>query len=1464
MSLRPYASVPSACGDQSLAVLIERLTARWQAGEPLQLSEVQRQHPEHAEQLAEVWPALEALAELERSQHEGAGSDGEGAEFLGELGDFRIVREVGRGGMGIVYEAEQISLGRRVALKVLPFAATMDPRHLQRFHNEARAAACLHHPHIVPVHFVGCERGVHFYAMQLIDGRSLAALLADLRKAAQLGAEAEAGDEQRTTLYALAVVSTARLASVSTERTAQGREYYRRVAELGVQAAQALDYAHERGVIHRDVKPANLLLDGHGDLWITDFGLAHLQNAEASLTMSGDLVGTLRYMSPEQALAQRVVIDHRTDVYSLGATLYELLTLEPAFTGSDRQELLRQIAFEEPLAPRKRERSIPAELETIVLKAVEKNPADRYATAQELADDLERFLKDEPIRARRPRLLQRGRKWARRHRPLVWSAAVCSLVALTLTGASLGFLAGERAERRGKAAEALDEAGQALAEGNEPGARTAAERAAGLLTGGGDPRLQQRLQQVKADLFMLAKLEFARLQQAEVKDGRFDSERADPLYAEAFRQYNLPVLELEPAEAARRIADSAIREQLLAALVNWADVHPDLARSNQLVALVRLADDDPWRTQVLFPALDKKDWPRIARLARQPEALNQPPARLVLLAGILARTDRPAAVKFLRRAQQRHPDDFWINHSLAWHLKRMEPPHLEEAIGFYRVAVALRPHSPGALYNLAQALRAQGQLADAEIQYREAIRLKPDYAEAHNQLGSLLCDDKRDYDGALAAFRAVLRLKPDDAKYLTNLGNALRGKGKVDEAIKCSKRAIALDPRYAPAHIGLGSALMDKGEVEGAIACYKKAIALDPKYATAHHNLGNALGDKGKVEEAIACYRRVIVLDPKYARAHNNLGTALHGKGQVDEAIACYRQAIALDPKHAPAHGNLGSALAAKGKMDEAIACHRKAIEIDPKDAKVHYNLGNALYAKRKVDEAIASYRKAIDIDPKDAAAHNNLGTALADKGKVEEAIACYRQAIALDPKYAQAHTNLGIALHTREKVEEAIACFRQALDIDPKKAEAHNNLGAALLDKGKVGEAIACFRKAIALDPKYAQGHTNLGLALKDKGQVDEAIACWRQAITLDPKDARPHYNLGIALKAKGKVEKAIASYREALALDPKDAKAHYNLGIALADKGKEDEAIACFRQAIRLKKAYAQAHYSLGLALHDKGKVDEAIACYRQALCLKNDLAFAHNNLGNALAGKGKVEEAIACYKKAIALDPRFALAHNNLGSALAAKGKMEEAIACYKKAIALDPRLALAHNNLRRALRVKGVLDKLPSILKGESRPADAAEGLLLAALCQQPFQRRYAASAGFYREAFTADPKLAENLDASLRYNAACAAALAGCGKGEDADKLDDRERNRLRRQALDWLRADLDAWRRLLERHPDKVRPVLIQTMQHWQSDADFAGLRGPQALARLPDAEWLAWQNLWADVAATLTRAQPNARWPCW
>ena len=371
------------------------------------------------------------------------------APTIGTLGDFQIIREVGRGGMGVVHEAVQLSLGRRVALKVLPFASGLDAKHLQRFKTEAHAAAGLHHTNIVPVYAVGCERGVHFYAMQLIDGRSLDAVIQERRREATPAPPAG----ESTVDFRAGPTSGSPASARTGQRTIRGRESYRWAAQLAAQAAGALEYAHEAGVIHRDIKPANLLLDAKGTVWVTDFGLAHV-SADISLTQTGDMVGTLRYMSPEQASGRRVLVDHRTDVYSLGATLYELLTLQPIFDGPDRQALLCQILSSEPRPPRSIDRSIPAELETIVLKALAKAPEERYATAAEMAADLHCFLDEKPILARRPSLVERTRKWMRRHPSFVGSAVLLLVLIAVGLATTTVLVAREQARTQARAEEA--------------------------------------------------------------------------------------------------------------------------------------------------------------------------------------------------------------------------------------------------------------------------------------------------------------------------------------------------------------------------------------------------------------------------------------------------------------------------------------------------------------------------------------------------------------------------------------------------------------------------------------------------------------------------------------------------------------------------------------------------------------------------------------------------------------------------------------------------------------------------------------------------------------------------------------------------------------------------------------------------------------------------------------------------
>jgi len=395
-------------------VLAEEFAERHRSGENPTIAEYAAKYPELADQIETLFPSVilvEKLGSHHRQLTHGAKRwVAPSLSSMQRLGDFRILREVGRGGMGVVYEAEQESLGRRVALKVLPLGAADDERQRQRFEREARAAARLHHTNIVPVFGVGRQDGLCYYVMQFIEGVALDRWL--------------------------------RENEVESRQTAQ---YVRRVAQIGIQAAQALHYAHEQGIVHRDIKPANLLVDKQGTVWITDFGVARLAEEEG-LTRAGDFVGTLRYMAPEQVHGEP---DSRSDVYSLGITLYELLAGQPAYPETSHLRLVQRIGEEDPVPLRRIQPNTPRDLETIVSKAISRDPGHRYANAGEMAEDLRRFLEDRPIRARRVSVVVRLWRWCRRNRTVaVLSALTAAAILAAMVVGWVGYLSTQQALRR--------------------------------------------------------------------------------------------------------------------------------------------------------------------------------------------------------------------------------------------------------------------------------------------------------------------------------------------------------------------------------------------------------------------------------------------------------------------------------------------------------------------------------------------------------------------------------------------------------------------------------------------------------------------------------------------------------------------------------------------------------------------------------------------------------------------------------------------------------------------------------------------------------------------------------------------------------------------------------------------------------------------------------------------------------
>ena len=367
---------------EPLEKIAESFLARWRAGERPEVSEYESKYPDLADDIRELFSALVMMEEGRACAEQPIPADPTARPpqpIPQQLGEYRLLREIGRGGMGVVYEALQESLGRHVALKILPLNPALRFEQLERFRREARAAARLHHTNIVPVFGVGEDQGVHYYAMQFIHGQGLDAVLDEVRRlrsshettvVRSLATDVARGmlsgqfhpsaditvpADEMTPLCPLPAAvpfptghQTAAPVGAGTSSSMHLRgPYYVTVAHVGLQAAEALDYAHSQGVIHRDIKPSNLLLDTEGRVWITDFGLAKTEGTD-NLTQAGAILGTIRYMAPERFQGKA---DARSDVYALGATLYELLTLRPAFDQPHRDVLVEQIIRRDPLPP---------------------------------------------------------------------------------------------------------------------------------------------------------------------------------------------------------------------------------------------------------------------------------------------------------------------------------------------------------------------------------------------------------------------------------------------------------------------------------------------------------------------------------------------------------------------------------------------------------------------------------------------------------------------------------------------------------------------------------------------------------------------------------------------------------------------------------------------------------------------------------------------------------------------------------------------------------------------------------------------------------------------------------------------------------------------------------------------------------------------------------------------------------
>ena len=681
-----------------------------------------------------------------------------------EIPSYRVDAVLGQGGMGVVYKAWHLRLNRPVALKMLLSGPYARPEELERFLREAEAVAALHHPNIVQVHDAGEVDGQPYFTMELVEGGNLADQIGGVPQPA------------------------------------------RQAAALVMTLAEAVQAAHQCGIVHRDLKPGNILITENGTPKVTDFGLARWLDGRDGLTLSGTPVGTPSYMSPCQARGDKTAMGPATDIWALGAILYELLTGRPPFRSDTASATLHQVVNDEPVLPRRLNPRVPRDLQTICLKCLDKEPHKRYASAQALADDLRRFERGEPIQARPVGPLERGVRWMRRRPTLAGALGAGVLLGLALFVTVLW----SHGQRKALEAAAVAYAEADLRESVQLRDRGEFKAAAALLQRAKDRlrefvplELRDRQATAFATLEFVTRLDAIRVERALVKPpaetlsvlvlpmtADVDATPSGRHYQEAFRDARIGAPGDDPAEVAARVRNSPLREALVGALDDWIACAADGDQQAWVLAVLRQADPDPWRDRVRDPAT--WDDPAALRDLTAPARLVEHSPQLLAVLGARLRAQKIDAVPFLSRVTAAYPYDFWANIELGNAF--LDQSSAVEAVELYRAALELRPETNSIHYALGCMYLGLHRWDRCIAEFEQAIHLDPDNAWCHNRLGVAWAWRGGHDDEAIAQYRESIRLDPNIGWTHHHLAVSLERQGRFEEAAAEFQEAARLYP----------------------------------------------------------------------------------------------------------------------------------------------------------------------------------------------------------------------------------------------------------------------------------------------------------------------------------------------------------------------------------------------------------------------------------------------------------------------------------------------------------------------------------------------------------------------------------------------------------------------------------------------------------------------------------------------
>jgi tetratricopeptide (TPR) repeat protein/tRNA A-37 threonylcarbamoyl transferase component Bud32 len=1136
------------------------VTAYWkavEAGQAPPAREWLARYPELATELGEFFAGQEELdrlaAPLRALAPAPAGVDlptvasGETGRFAPGtpvpcFGDYELLGVIAHGGMGVVYRARQRSLGRIVALKMMRAGRFASAADMRRFRTEAEAAGNLDHRHLVPVYEVGEHDGQHYFSMRLIEGGSLA---------------------EHRGRFILDPRSAARLLA---------------------QVARAVHYAHQHGVLHRDLKPGNILLDGRGEPHVTDFGLAKRVGSDAALTDTGAIVGTPAYMAPEQAVSARVV-STAADTYSLGAILYELLTGQPPFQADSPLETLHQVVGQEPRPPHSLNARIDHDLETICLKCLRKEPARRYATANDLADDLERYLRDEPIQARPAGRAERLWRWCRRNPRTAVEAVGAALLLLAAGAAAVALpvrarLTREReavAEARKAAGQRREQAAEAVAAGNYKRAQDLLEWSDPLLGSRTDlADVRSELETLKARVDLYA--EFRDLLDRTRYACRFASRR----HKQEGRRYCRQLLALYD-EIEGRTGRGAVGLPPL-----YAKQH-QLFKEDVFEAFLVAALVERELAEAAGPAAQKKaaqqalDWlGRAERVLPGTRALHvqRAPCWGVLGNAAAAKADEDRAQAI---APTSAVDRFW--HGFAHHLRgdaALKKRDVKTAHEFYRKEIA---------------------------EYAAFLQLRPDdfwgyfnWAVCSAQLGDL--------HGALVGYTACIRLRPDFPWPYNNRGTVHFRLGQHEQAIADFTAALARDPDYPEAHANRALAYQALGQTDPALQDFTRAIELSPDYASDHRQRAEIYRKLNQLEKALQDYGQAVKLNPKDLQSLAARAELLLARGRHAEA----RENLTHILKVAPRAAAVWRARAIVNWLnlkdfDAALADFQQFARLQPKDPEPHRCTGVILLGRRQYGPALEALHKALALRPGYPQAVWARAQIHLWQGRPEEALKELDPLVAKLPEGPPETLNVRAAVYQAlGRVEEAAADYRRMIELRPKEPEAYACLARVYEKQGRPGKAAECFDRLVAAAPESEWAYLRRAEYRRDRGEHGAALADCDRAARLKPGWAPAALVRAGVEAARGRPAAAVAEAVLTLDRAPKhDGRVLYAAACvwglasgAAAKSGDVGDATRAGEYANRaaalLAEALDRGFHDLNYPEHNRMADDPALAPVRQ----------------------------------------------------------------------------------------------------------------------------------------------------------------------------------------------------------------------------------------------------------------------------